>query len=63
MAVPDYSHNQELLAREIRKVIGEFYKDKMTRRDVAEVLEWESTEVQYGDKENLPWIKGLEAEE
>lgn len=60
MSVPDYSHDQEHLARELREVIGEFDKERLDREDIAEVLEWESVQVQQGSKENIPWIEGLE---
>lgn len=59
MSVPDYSHDQELLARKIRGVLDEFDYNNMDREDVVKVLEWESTRVKYGDKENLSWIEGL----
>jgi len=59
MTVPDYSHDQELLAREIREAIGEFDKKNLDRQDVKEVLEWEAVKVYQGQKENLPWIEGL----
>lgn len=62
MSVPDYSHEQEMLSRRIREALDNFDFSKMSRDDVAEVLEWEKTEVRFGDKENLTWLEGLEEE-
>lgn len=62
MSAPYYSHEQEMLSRRIREALDNFDFSKMSRDDVAEVLEWEKTEVRFGDKENLTWLEGLEEE-
>jgi len=54
-----YSHDQDLLAREIRTVLDEFDFSGMSREEVRDVLEKEARDVEFGAVENLHWLEGL----